>query len=125
MAFFDADEFLVLRDPGVASLPALLREYEAGHIGALVVNWNTFGSGGLEARPRTNTLLAYTACLPPNHPTNALVKSIVRPAHTRETNGNPHSFLYHDGWYAVNTRRERIDYSEAAAGRLALQCCTA
>ena len=37
MAFIDVDEFLLLRDPHVASLPALLSEYEdqAG----IGVNW--------------------------------------------------------------------------------------
>ena len=37
MAFVDADEFIVIRDPAVASLPQLLREYTG--YGALVVNW--------------------------------------------------------------------------------------
>ena len=37
MAFVDADEFIVIRDPAVASLPQLLREYTG--YGALAVNW--------------------------------------------------------------------------------------
>ena len=37
MAFVDADEFIVIRDPAIASLPQLLREY--ADYGALVINW--------------------------------------------------------------------------------------
>eukprot|EP00887_Chlorella_sp_A99_P002406 scaffold10.g2406.t1 len=124
MAFVDADEFLVLRD-GSASLPALLADYEGA--GGLVVNWQMFGSSGHEARPAANTLLAYTQCLPPRHPDNAHVKSIVRPARTRQSGGTPHAFAYHPPWHAVNTRGQRVytvRSDEAGAGvaleRLAL-----
>lgn len=37
MAFIDADEFIVIRDAAVASLPQLLKDYT--DYGALVVNW--------------------------------------------------------------------------------------
>ena len=37
MAFIDVDEFLVITDTTVASLPQLLREYT--DYGALAVNW--------------------------------------------------------------------------------------
>ncbi len=41
MAFIDVDEFLLLRDPSAASLPALLSEYE-DQVG-LAVNWQVRG----------------------------------------------------------------------------------
>ena len=37
MAFIDVDEFLVITDPTVSSLPQLLRDYT--DYGALAVNW--------------------------------------------------------------------------------------
>lgn len=37
MAFIDADEFLVLKDPDMAAMPQLLREYT--QFGALAINW--------------------------------------------------------------------------------------
>lgn len=33
----------------------------------------------------------------------------MRPSRVRESGGSPHTFVYHPGWHAVNTRRERVD----------------
>ena len=60
MAFFDADEFLVLRDPSVPDLPALLVDYEQH--GALAVNWLGFSSSGHVARPNGSVLSSYLEC---------------------------------------------------------------
>ena len=53
------DEFFILRDPRVASLPALLRDFE--DFGALAVNWQvTLEGAASNQRKRLPTL-----CPPP------------------------------------------------------------
>ena len=42
MAFVDTDEFFVLMDTRMASLPDLLQEYE--EFGGLAVNWQVFNT---------------------------------------------------------------------------------
>ncbi|KAI3434496.1 hypothetical protein D9Q98_002571 [Chlorella vulgaris] len=91
MAFIDTDEFIVLRD-ATSDLPALLQDYE-GH-GGVVVNWEVFGSGGLQVRPKGNAMMSYWRCSPRTHPENRHVKSVVRPACTLESSTDPHHFLY-------------------------------
>ena len=46
--------------------PVQLKDYE-GH-GGLVVNWEVFGSGGLQLRPKGNPMMSYWRCSPRSHP---------------------------------------------------------
>lgn len=111
MAFIDADEFLIVKDPTVPDLTTLLMEYEddAGLIGGLAVNWVVFGSSGLEKRPLyPSTLSNYWKCAPEQHPENCHIKSIVRPSKVANTTTDPHHFKYVQPYKAVNTRRETI-----------------
>lgn len=62
MALIDADEFLILTDPGATTMPALLREYEA--YGGLGVNWRVFGSSGHIDKPEGGTLANFVTCIP-------------------------------------------------------------
>jgi hypothetical protein len=49
-----------------SALPVQLKDYE-GH-GGLVVNWEVFGSGGLQLRPKGNPMMSYWRCSPRAHP---------------------------------------------------------
>jgi hypothetical protein len=75
IAFFDADEFLVLhRD---ASVGAFLERFEP-EVSAVAVNWIVFGSGG-QARYRAAPVVErFTDALPPDAAQNRTVKAIGR-----------------------------------------------
>lgn len=107
MAFIDVDEFLILRDPSLPSLPAMLHEYEA--YGGLVVNWVLFGSSGHVHRPKGGTLASYTKCLPPSHSMSLHVKTIANMKYVERVAGAPHFFYYNDGKTAVNERFEIVE----------------
>lgn len=103
LGLLDADEFLVPRDGALSALPALERAAarDAG-VAAVAVNWQVFGSSGLEERPGDDPLAAFVACAPEQHPENAHVKTILRPEAWRAMERDPHHFLYAPGLRAVS-----------------------
>jgi glycosyltransferase involved in cell wall biosynthesis len=75
LAFFDADEFLVL--PEDSDIAAFLARF-GPDVGAVAVNWIVFGSGGqLQYRPVPVTE-RFTDALPPGAGQNRTVKAIGR-----------------------------------------------
>ena len=105
LAFLDADEYVYLRDPQV-SLPSLVASFAA--FGGLVLNWQTLATSGHLTRPAAGVLASYTACLPPTHPVNSHVKSMVNAHHVVEM-VCPHCASYEGGHFAVNTAGFRVD----------------
>ncbi|CAL5224099.1 g6728 [Coccomyxa viridis] len=93
MAFIDVDEFLVIKDATVASLPKLLSEYT--DYGALAAHW------------QGSTLAAYTGCFPEHDPENRHVKALVNMDFVYQIAG-PHHFTYYEGKYAVNSAGEKV-----------------
>jgi len=100
MGFIDLDEFIVPQ--ATDDLRHLLTDYEAH--AALAMNWVTYGSGGHNKRPHGLVIENYTQRLPLNDPMNFHIKSIVKPACTREVL-SPHHFAYAPGCSAVNPDR--------------------
>lgn len=77
IAFFDADEFLVLhRD---AHVGAFLARF-AADVSAVAVNWIVFGSGGQPHYRAAPVVERFTDALPPDAPLNRTVKAIGRGA---------------------------------------------
>lgn len=75
LAFFDADEFLVLHQD--ADMAAFLARFPPD-VGAVAVNWVVFGSGG-QARYRAKPVMErFTDALPPEAGPNRSVKAIGR-----------------------------------------------
>ena len=100
IAFVDADEFIVIRNG--KQIPDILRNFEM--YGGVTLNWKMFGSSGHVFRPNGGTLANYHHCNP-----NCHVKSIVNPKRTLRSTGDPHSFVYDSGFYAVDTNYSRVD----------------
>lgn len=75
LAFFDADEFLVLHQD--ASIGAFLQRFDAS-VSAVVVNWIIFGSGGQEHYRQVPVTERFTDALPQGASWNRVVKSIGR-----------------------------------------------
>lgn len=107
MSFTDADEFFLVRNSSISDMNQLLRQYEG--FGALVVNWQMFGSSGLTERPENGTLASYFKCFPLHHKENLHVKTIANVRHTLGTQGDPHHFRYRPGYFAVNEQWQRVD----------------
>jgi hypothetical protein len=100
LAFFDVDEFLLLRDADTAKPPDIrtfLREYSS--YGGLAVSWVMFGSSGHQAPPNASTLTSYTKCAASgsNH-----VKTIANTRYLLSPGPTPHTFTYRKGHPAVN-----------------------
>jgi hypothetical protein len=87
MAFFDADEFLVL--DGFQSLPEILSAHP--DTAAIGVNWAIFGSSGHREKPPGWTLENYRWRSEASFGPNKHVKSIVRPNRVKSVI-NGHSF---------------------------------
>lgn len=102
MAFFDTDEFLLLRNRSVKDLPTFLKDYEL--YGGLVVQWRIFGSNRHLVKPNGTVLENYLTCYLSDG-----VKSIVNTRYVVSTVGNAHAFKYSDGKYAVNEDLQRVD----------------
>jgi len=75
LAFFDADEFLVLhRHPNVNSLLSdVPNDYTA-----VAINWRIFGSAGQIRADKRLVIERFTRCAPYRHPKNRFCKTIVR-----------------------------------------------
>lgn len=116
-AFIDPDEFLVPKS--WESLPQLLSEFEA--FGGLVVNWALFGSSGHEVRPPGLQIENFLMRVPDAHDTSRIVKSIIQPDRALSC-PEPHSFLYKDGFFAVNESGARVDgrYVDASYRKIQL-----
>lgn len=95
-AFFDLDEFLVLKQHKDARL--LLLDYE--EFGGLGINWVMYGSSGHMQRPEGLVTEQYTRSLPDNA-ADIHIKSIVRPDVCTGFR-NVHQATFIDGFYAVN-----------------------
>jgi hypothetical protein len=101
MAFIDADEFIVVADPK-KSIPMVVKEYEK--YGGLTLNWMFFGSSGHITRPAGGVLENYVQCGKNPH-----LKSVVATDYTLSASElNPHCFVYKDGYFAVDTNRDRV-----------------
>lgn len=105
LAFLDLDEFLfpVKKD----KLPDLLKKYRK--FGALGVNWQMYGTGGVKKIPKSKLLIE--ALLYKGETTfgdNVHIKSIVQPVHTQRAL-SPHHFLFKEGYFQVNSLKERFE----------------
>lgn len=94
IAFIDVDEFIVTKNS--CSIPSILKRYE--RYGGLTLSWMMFGSSGHEKKPPGGVLGNYWKCFKFEH-----IKSIVNTRYTLTHKGNPHSFTYRPGYYAVDT----------------------
>ncbi|PNH11195.1 hypothetical protein TSOC_001981, partial [Tetrabaena socialis] len=122
IAFFDADEYLVLRglQPGVRpDINEFLKEYEP--YPALGVNWRVFGTGG-NVQPLPSVLPNYVKCMNSSHKLNWHIKSIVNVARVESLGVSPHYFDYKNGSKAVNELKVEIEgaFSPPSHTRVAL-----
>lgn len=93
VAFFDADEFLVLRD-GQSLHDVLQRAPEDA--GAIGVNWVTFGSSGQQSAEYDSVLETFTLGPRRNALNNRHIKSIVKPKAVSRY--HIHRGWLHRGW---------------------------
>jgi len=101
IAFFDADEFLVLHT--VACVGDLLGRLPAACSG-VAVNQRFFGSSGWLSYKDRPVIERFVMAGPPNHPLGRWVKSIVRPGRVKSIH-QPHAFELTEGYYADPTGR--------------------
>lgn len=101
MGFLDSDEFIVVVNKS-QSIPDVLRNYEK--FGGLTLNWKRFGSSGHVKRPVGGILSNYKNCFK-----DFRVKTVGNTNYCLQPKGNPHAFIYRDGYFAVDTEYNRID----------------
>jgi hypothetical protein len=110
LAFIDIDEFLF--SPACECLAPALRAYEP-HPG-VVVNWQVYGSSGLDAKPPGLVIESFVKRATTNWVRNRRVKSIVDPGRALRPRG-PHFFEYEDGELAVTENHEPVLLVESRA----------
>lgn len=107
-AFIDIDEFLVPVQH--SNLVSLLAEYE--QYAGLIVNWQAYGTSGKDSllpdQLITENLLLKA---PTEAACNRMHKSIVQPLCVAAAT-DPHYFLYHDGFFAVNSNGEQAQVGD-------------
>ena len=104
LAIIDLDEFIVVKNK--KSLAALLKEFK--NDSAVVVNWQMFGTSGVEKIPPDKLMIeVLTQKALKNHPEHFTVKSIVRPEKVLACS-NPHFVSFHTG-HAVTSARIPVE----------------
>lgn len=106
MGFFDADEFVLLRNRSV-NLPTFLEAYEQH--GGLALSWDFFGSSGYRTRPPGGALKSYWKCLSRDHPNARHVKVLVNLRFAHRPYLDPHTFTYTRNRRTVNERFAFVD----------------
>jgi Glycosyl transferase family 2 len=102
IAFIDADEFLQPAPPERSLLPALAGLDRVADVGAFVVNWAVYGSGGeTEARPEP-VIERFQSRARRGAGINRHYKSIVRASACAGPEENPHNFRLHRGFRTVH-----------------------
>lgn len=102
LAFLTTDEYIITKN--TCSISSILTGYEK--YGGLVINWKLFGSSNLMHRPEFGGLLSnYYQCKTYDH-----YRSIVNTDHVLKIAGNPHSFLYKNEKYAVDSNYIRVNH---------------
>jgi Glycosyltransferase family 92 len=103
LAFIDIDEFVF--SPEHESLGKVLAEFE--HYAGVVVNWQMYGSSGLQSRSDGLVIESFTRRARTDWVRNRRVKSIVDPARSIRSMG-PHFFEYSSGELAVTENEEPV-----------------
>jgi hypothetical protein len=103
IGFIDTDEYIVIKD-GSCNIGEFLNKYES--FGGIGINWKCFGSSGHETSQKS-IIDSYTIA-PVSLSDNIHIKSIVRPEAVLRRGGDPHSFIYKEGFYCVNEFGEPI-----------------
>jgi hypothetical protein len=104
-AFIDIDEFIVpVKHANVAQL---LQEYE--DYGGLAINWQIFGTSGLQQLPPDKRLIEMLTWKgEEKSEMNMLVKLIVQPSYVSRIE-DPHSFQFEEGYFAVNGDKTAVN----------------
>jgi len=103
LALIDIDEFLT--PISETSIPEILEHYE--ECAGVCFNWKTFGHSWLFDLPEDRLLIeSLIMTAPHDRSTNLGVKSIVRPEYV-ENCKHPHYVIYKEGYYQVNSDKER------------------
>ena len=104
LAIMDSDEFIVPKRH--TSLALALKPYE--EYGGLAVNWQMFGTSGVESVPVHGSMLQLlNRKALPSYKMNEHVKVIVQPLRVKSIEA-PHQAVYEEGWYTVDTNTQRI-----------------
>ena len=104
LALIDIDEFIFTTDG--TPLPAFLMDYKK--YGALVVNWQCYGTSNIAHIPEDKFMLEVLVKKgETNIKDNRHIKSIVQPKRVDKCR-NPHFCEYKDGYYAVSPSKKPI-----------------
>jgi hypothetical protein len=101
LAFFDADEFLVLRAD--SDIGEFLSRFDAD-VSAIAVNWTVFGSGGQQLYRAAPVIERFTDALPEDAKPGLTIKSMAR--RTTLIGNNVHRFEIREGRYASPSGRK-------------------
>lgn len=117
MAFIDADEYLLPTD-GERSIRPLIEEmHRRPEIGAIGVNWATYGSSGLQEATDDLVIERFSGRGKDEWGTNLHVKSIVRTAAWAGVLGTPHVFALRSHYKIVHpTGEDLFDHPQRGSG---------
>ncbi|SER35217.1 Glycosyl transferase family 2 [Azotobacter beijerinckii] len=116
-AFIDADEFLLPTDGETSIKPALQRLTEDNSIGAIAVNWATYGSSHHKEYSADLVVERFNYRATKDFGVNRHYKSIVRSDAYVDTHENPHLFKIKEGLRYVHANNRNItQYNQEIIG---------
>lgn len=105
LAIIDLDEFLF---PVKANNLAALLNKEYSQFAGVVISWQVYGTSNVEHISETELMIEkLTLKAPEDFSHNLHGKSIVQPKYVLACK-NPHSMIYKDGYFHVNTNKNRL-----------------
>jgi hypothetical protein len=105
IGFIDTDEFIVVKS-GNHNIVDFLKNYE--DCAALGVYWLCFGSNG-KIKKQNSQIKAYTKRSEKNFHANRHIKTIAQTKYIKnKVHTDPHSFVYKEGYYAVDENKNKI-----------------
>jgi len=105
LAFIDADEFLIADEyqPIHELIENILRLSSNSNVGAIAINWRTFGSSGIIEYEDDLIVERFTRHANRNQMVNKHYKSLIKTSALASTGGNPHHFKLKGGSAYINT----------------------
>ena len=110
LGFWDVDEFVMPNVNQITGQEANISIFLSNftHFGGLALNWRIVGPSGHDLKPSGGVLKNYNRCTPWSYKENEEIKSIVNTKYALKPTSDPHTFVFKDGYFAVDNNGRQV-----------------